>query len=325
MGLLDATKNQFRSVITWDDPQEWEIFRKFTGRNDEIKNASTLVIQPGQGCIFTYEGKIEGTFSEPGMYNLETDNKPFITTLKKFLNFFESEHKTGLWFYRTAEIVNIRWGTRIPITYNDPVYSFPVNLRAYGNFSIKIVQAAEFFTRIVAAKSVYYAYDLQELLLSRISQPIGQYLANAKFSYAEVDSNLEKIAADAAEKTVKEFEEFGFSLLDFRIEGAAFDEETNKRIGGISDVQADVKAAQLAGVPFETLQKMMAMREAAKNEGGQAAHVITALNMNQPAPQPAASAPSVKERLKALKELFDEGLLDEEEYKLKKQELMKEL
>jgi len=325
MGLLDATKNQFRSVITWDDPQEWEIFRKFTDRNDELKNASKLIIQPGQGCIFTYEGKIEGTFSEPGIYNLETDNKPFITTLKKFLNFFESEHKTGLWFYRTAEIVNIRWGTRIPITYNDPVYSFPVNLRAYGNFSIKIVQAAEFFTRIVAAKSVYYAYDLQELLLSRISQPIGQYLANAKFSYAEVDSNLEKIAADAAEKTVKEFEEFGFTLLDFRIEGAAFDEETNKRIGGISDVQADVKAAQLAGVPFETLQKMMAMREAAKNEGGQAAHVITALNMNQPAPQPAASTPSVKDRLKALKELFDEGLLDEEEYKLKKQELMKEL
>lgn len=325
MGLLDATKNQFRSVITWDDPQEWEIFRKFTDRNDELKNASKLIIQPGQGCIFTYEGKIEGTFSEPGIYNLETDNKPFITTLKKFLNFFESEHKTGLWFYRTAEIVNIRWGTRIPITYNDPVYSFPVNLRAYGNFSIRIVQAAEFFTRIVAAKSAYYAYDLQELLLSRISQPIGQYLANAKFSYAEVDSNLEKIAADAAEKTVKEFEEFGFTLLDFRIEGAAFDEETNKRIGGISDVQADVKAAQLAGVPFETLQKMMAMREAAKNEGGQAAHVITALNMNQPAPQPAASAPSVKERLKALKELFDEGLLDEEEYKLKKQELMKEL
>ena len=325
MGLLDATKNQFRSVITWDDPQEWEIFRKFTDRNDELRNASKLIIQPGQGCIFTYEGKIEGAFSEPGIYNLETDNKPFITTLKKFLNFFESEHKTGLWFYRTAEIVNIRWGTRIPITYNDPVYSFPVNLRAYGNFSIKIVQAAEFFTRIVAAKSVYYAYDLQELLLSRISQPIGQYLANAKFSYAEVDSNLEKIAADAAEKTVKEFEEFGFTLLDFRIEGAAFDEETNKRIGGISDVQADVKAAQLAGVPFETLQKMMAMREAAKNEGGQAAHVITALNMNQPAPQPAASAPSVKDRLKALKELFDEGLLDEEEYKLKKQELMKEL
>ena len=325
MGLLDAAKEQFRSVITWNDPQEWEIFRKFTAARDEIKNASTLIIQPGQGCIFTYEGKIEGQFSAPGMYNLETDNKPFITTLKKFLNFFESEHKTGFWFYRTAEIVNVRWGTRIPITYNDPVYSFPVSLRAYGNFSIRIVQPEEFFTRIVAAKGTYYAYELQELLLSRISQPISQYLANAQFSYAALNANLEKIAADAAAKTANEFTAFGFSLLDFRIEGASFDEETAQRIAGISNIQADVKAAQLAGVPFETLQKMLAMREAARNEGGQAAHVITALNVGQPLQQPGTAGPSVKDRLKALKELFDEGLLDEEEYKLKKAELMKEL
>jgi membrane protease subunit (stomatin/prohibitin family) len=94
MALFGNIKDQFRAAITWSDPEEWEIFRKFTGANDEIKNASTLIIQPGQGCIFTYEGKIEGTFSEPGMYNLETDNKPFVTTLKKFLNFFESEDKT---------------------------------------------------------------------------------------------------------------------------------------------------------------------------------------------------------------------------------------
>jgi len=67
------------------------------------------------------------------------------------------------------------------------------------------------------------------------------------------------------------------------------------------------------------------MREAASNEGGQAAHVITALNVGQPLQQPGAAGPSVKDRLKALKELFDEGLLDEEEYKLKKAELMKEL
>lgn len=322
MGLMDGIKNQFRSVITWKDPGEYEIFHRFDEVNDEIKNASTLIIHPGQGCIFTHEGKIAGAFSEPGSFNLETDNRPFITTFKKFLNFFESEHKTGLWFYRTAEMVNIRWGTRIPITYNDPVYTFPVSLRGYGNFSIRITKPEEFFTRIVAAKNSYHAYELQELLLSRISQPIGQYLANAKFSYAEIDSNLEKIAADAAEKTRKEFEELGFALLDFRIEGTSFDEDTNKRIAGISDVQADLKAAQLAGVPYETLQKMMAMREAARNEGGQAAHVITAFNMNQPA---TPAGPSVKNRLKSLKELFEEGLLDEEEYRIKKQELMKEL
>ncbi|MFA6083784.1 hypothetical protein [Mucilaginibacter sp.] len=54
MGLISATKNQFRSVLQWDDPQEWEIFRQYKKRNDEIKNLSKLVLQPGQGCIFTW-------------------------------------------------------------------------------------------------------------------------------------------------------------------------------------------------------------------------------------------------------------------------------
>lgn len=325
MGIISSTKNQFRAVIQWDDPQEWELFRKFDKRNDEIKNASTLVLQPGQGCIFTYEGELKEVFIEPGSYEIATDNKPFLTTLRKFMNFFESDHKTGLWFFRTAEIVNIRWGTRMPITYNDPVYGFPVNLRAYGNFSMKLTAPDEFFKRIVAAAHHYYAYELQELLLSRIAQPIGDYLANAKFSYAEVDSNLKAIAAEAALRAEPDFQEFGFHLLDFRIEGSSFDQETNDRIAGISNVQADLKAAQLAGVSFEELQKMMAMREAARNENGLAAGMITAYNLpssNTAAPQ---TQSGVKEKLITLKQLFDEGLLDEAEYKSKKEEVLKQL
>ncbi|WPU96355.1 SPFH domain-containing protein [Mucilaginibacter sabulilitoris] len=325
MGIIDATRNQFRTIIQWSDPQEWEIFRKFDKRKDEIKNASKLIIQPGQGCIFTYEGTIKGVFNESGIYEIDTDNKPFITTLKKFINFFESDHKTGIWFYRTADIVNIRWGTRIPITYADPVYGFPVNLRAYGNFSINIINPENFFTSIIAARTNYYAYDLQELLLSRISQPISNYLANAKFTYAEVDSNLEKIAADATVKTRSEFESFGFNLLDFRIEGSSFDEETNVRIAGISNIQADVKAAQMAGVSFEELQKMIAKRDAARNQGGVGAGIITAYNLSNTAQPPSSGTPSVKSKLKELKEMRDEGLLDDDEYKLKKDELLKQL
>lgn len=323
MGLISAAKNQFRAVLQWEAPQEWEIFHRYEKRNDEIKNLSKLVLQPGQGCIFTYEGAIKSIFAEPGTFDIETDNRPFITTLKKFMNFFESDHKAGFWFYRTADIANVRWGTRIPITYNDPVYGFPVNLRGYGNFSIRITNPEDFFTCIIAGTSHYYAYDLQELLLSRISQPIGSYLANARFTYAEVDANLENIARDVAAKTGHEFEHFGFKLLDFRIEGSSFDDETNKRIAGISDVQADVKAAQLAGVSFDELQKMIAMREAARNPSGAGAGMITALNLNttaQPAPQS-----SIKAKLKELKELHEEGLLNDEEFKAKKDELVKQL
>ncbi|EHQ25053.1 SPFH domain-containing protein [Mucilaginibacter paludis] len=324
MGIVNATKNQFRSVIQWDDPKEWELFRKFDIRGDELKNISKLILQPGQGCIYTYEGTVKGLFNEPGIYDIQTDNRPFITTLKKFINFFESEHKTGIWFYRTADIVNMRWGTRLPVTYVDPFYTFPVNLRAYGNFSIRITQPEAFFTRIVAGQSNYDAYNLQELLLSRISQKLGQYLANAKFSYAEVDSNLEKMASDATAQTQAEFADFGFELLDFRIEGSSFDQETNNRIAGISNIQADAKAAQLAGLTFEEMQKMMALREAVRNENGLGAGVVTVLNLtNTPLANP-ADLTLIRAKLIDLKELYDSGLIDDNEFKMQKAKILKQ-
>lgn len=322
-----------RSVIQWENPREFQLFYKFTDQGDELKNASKLILHPGHGCIFTYEGKIEGVFEEEGLYDLQTANKPFLTTIRKFMNAFVSEHKTGIWFYRKADMVNIRWGTRIPIKYNDPVYSFPVQLRGYGNYSIKITDAKNFFTNVVGSKLDYFVDELQELFLSRITQPISNYLANAKFSYADIDSNIELIADETKNRTQSIFEDLGFQLLDFRIEGTSFDPETEKRIGEVSDIQAEVKSASIAGVDFAELQKLKAMRDMAKNEGaaGAGMGMFAGMNMGnvmgQVSNQEKASEPKtdVRTKLKELKELFEDDLISEEEFKAKKQALLDQM
>lgn len=185
--------------------------------------------------------------------------------------------------------------------------------------------------------SLIYLEDLPEVFLSRITQPISNYLANAKFSYAEIDSNMEAIAKDAHEKTITVFEDLGFQLLDFRIEGTSFDEETNKRINEISDVQAEAQAAKLAGVDFAELQRLKAMRDAAKNEGAAGASVGMFAGMNmgqnitqqQPQSQPQQTNTPAQEtpmeKLKKLKEMFEMELITEEEFKEKKKNILDEI
>ncbi len=334
MGL----KNQLRSVIQWENPNQYDLFIKFTDNGNEIKNASKLIIGPGQGCLFTYEGRIEGVFEQEGIYDLKTGNFPFLTTLKRFFTLFrdaDSEHKTGLWFYRKADILNIRWGTRSPIKYNDPIYTFPVALRAFGNYSIKIIEAANFFSNVVAGEELFAVSEIQEILLSRIVQPITDYLANAKFSYAEIDSNVVEIANFSKEKTKTIFTDLGFELLDFRIEGTSFDEETQERIGRIADINADVQAAKLAGLEYSQMEQLKALRDAAKNEGGIAGlgagigagmQVGNMMGMNQNIGNQPQSATQNGEdsmmKLKKLKEMFELELISEEEYKEKKQEIL---
>ena len=327
-----SLKKQFRSVIQWESPKADLLFVKFTTEGDEIKNASKLIINPGQGCLFLYEGKIEGVFDEPGIYDLKTSNVPFLTTLSKMISFFKSEHKVGLWFFRKADLLNIRWGTRIPITYNDPIYSFPVNLRGYGNYSLRITDVERFFTQVVAGQEQYTISNLQEIFVSRISQPITKYLATAKFSYAEIDGHIEEIAADTKKRTITIFDSLGFELLDFRIEGTSFDEETNKRIGSISDMTAEVKAAQIAGVDYTELQKLKALRDAANNEGtvGMGMGIITGTEFGKATnqenmPSSTSQKTDIKEKLKELKEFFEEGLISEQEYNAKKALILKQL
>jgi membrane protease subunit (stomatin/prohibitin family) len=39
---------------------------------------------------------------------------------------FESEHKVGIYFFKTTVITDQKWGTKSPIKYIDPSYNFPV-------------------------------------------------------------------------------------------------------------------------------------------------------------------------------------------------------
>ncbi|MGE4511090.1 MAG: antifreeze protein, partial [Sulfurimonadaceae bacterium] len=58
MSTWDAIKRQLRSVIEWKDMEEDALFYRWSENGDEIKNASKLIVGPGQGCIFVYEGRV---------------------------------------------------------------------------------------------------------------------------------------------------------------------------------------------------------------------------------------------------------------------------
>jgi len=122
MAIFDGIKRQLRSVIEWENPHPNALFEQWTENGDEIKNASTLIVGPGQGCIFVYQGKVRSVIQEECSINLETDNIPFWTTISKFMQFFESEHKVGIYFFKRSTILDQKWGTTSVIKYQDPGY-----------------------------------------------------------------------------------------------------------------------------------------------------------------------------------------------------------
>lgn len=330
--MWDGVKRQLRSVIQWDNPGADELFYRWSDNGDEIKNASKLIVGPGQGCIFVYEGKVVGVIEEEGMTSLLTDNIPFWTTVKKFMQAFESEHKVGLYFFKKTRILDQKWGTLSPIKYDDPKYVFPVALMAYGNYSFKIDDARLFFVNVLGAQEYYRVSDFRQMMLSRLNQPIADFLATAQYSYAQIDAQREEISQSLDLKLQADFSKLGFSLSDFRIEGTDFDEETQSRINRIADVRAAKHASEAAGISYSELQRLEAMKDAANNQVGAAGLMMgmgvaggLSGNMMQENTASPVGKKDAKTRLLELKELFDAALISEEEYTSKKRSILEEL
>jgi len=336
MGIFSTIKQQFRSVIEWKDPDPNALFFRWSDMGDEIKNASKLIVGPGQGCIFVYQGKVESITTEEGMIELQTDNEPFWTTLSKFMQGFTSEHKVGIYFFKITKILDQKWGTPSLIKYQDPVYKFPVALRAFGNYSFKITAPGPFFTQVVGGQSTFTVEEFRKVMGSRIIQPLADFLAEKSYSYADIDAKRNEISDGLAEQLGLEFGKLGFALDDFRIEGTSFDEDTMRRINRIADMNAESQAAAAAGLSYAQLQQLDAMKAAAANPGGAAGMgmgmgagaafgQMMAQGMQTPAAQAAPAAEDPVEKLGKLKKMLDNGLISQEEYEIKKKDILSKM
>jgi len=337
MAILDGLKKQLRSVIQWDDPDLDTMFFRWTDSGDEIKNASKLIVGPGQGCIFVYKGKVQAILQRQGMVDLKTANIPFWTTVSRFMQYFQSEHKVALYFFRRTKFLNQKWGTSSVIKYEDPKYKFPVGLRAFGNFSFLIADPEHLLSTVIGGSSLFQAKQMSEVMVDRITQPLSDYLAECKYSYSDIDSHREEVARDIHAKLEGDFKKLGIEITDFRIEGTNFDDETLKRINRIADMTAEAHAAAAVGMNYAQVQQIEAMRDAAKNEGGGAGlgmgmgaglgfgqMMAGAMHDQQTAPE-STPEDEMAVKLRKLQQLFENGLINEQEYSEKKKEILARL
>ena len=327
-------RNQLAIVIEWGNPQPGELLHKFPSENNELKNASKLIVGPGQGALLVYEGKVVDVLTAEGIYNLATENTPFFTTLTKLSTGFESEHKVRVYFFRQAEIVNQPWGTAMAIKYLDPVYQIPVELGANGNFSFRLADARLFFAEIAGQQDSYTTQQAKALLQSRLPQVLATQLAAAQFSYQHIDAQLTTLSASLRELLAPDFARIGCELTDFRLNGTVFDAATQQRIGRIADITADTQAAAAGGLAYVELEKLKALRDAARNEGGLAGAGLQlgvgvelgrafATQKDQALAAPAGADPV--QQLQKLKLLLTEGIITQEEFDTKKKPWLDQL
>lgn len=337
MWIFDFLKWQFIDVIRWENPENYLIVKKFQRNLDEIKDTTNLIVDPWYGAIFVHNGKIEAIQTESWKWELQTDNIPFITALKSWKRLWESNDKSSIYFIKTTEILNLKWWTKNPVKYMDAKYNFPVKLRAFWNFSLKISDIEKFWVNYVWTRSEVTIDEINDIVVDRLLQQITNFMASSSYSYIDIDAKRVDIAKNLEWQVNSEIEILWLNITDFRIEDTNFDEETEELIKKVSIQSANAKAInelwninQKAMDNYSKTKTLDALQDASNNEWAIWGMVWTMvginmgnmMNTNQTTSSISNSSDDIEVKLSKIKSMLDKNLITQEEFDIKKKEIL---
>jgi len=261
MGILDAIRSQFIEVIEWLDDSGNTILYRFPVQGQEIKNGARLTVRESQAAVFVYQGQIADVFS-PGLYTIDGGNTPILSKLGAWKHGFNSPFKSEVYFVNTKQFTDLKWGTSNPVMMRDTDFGM-VRLRAFGIYSIRVVDPAAFIKEVAGTNAHFETEDIEGQLKRTLVSGFSDSLAESKIAALDLASNYDELGKFCRAKMSTDFNGFGLELVKFVIENislpaeveAAMDKRTS--MGVIGDVGR-----------YAQLQAADAMRDAAQNTGG---------------------------------------------------------
>jgi len=298
---------------------------------------SQLIVQSTQEAIFRKNGQ-NVDFFEAGSHTLSTNNLPILNSLVKLPFGGKTPFAAEIWFLNKTPKRDLKWGTTSPIPLIDPKFGIPVNVRAFGQWGIEISDSITFIDQMVGARNFADTTQIYEYFRGELIQDISEIISNAissgSLSVFNINAALSNIATAASETFGSRLKKYGITLTNLSFDRINIPQEELEKMQGI--MLKRMEAEQLGSVQvsdsFKTIKTFDILSEAAKNEGGGVLPVLTQIGLGSAlagsaATQMAASKPQeigIEEKLKKLKSLFDGGLINANEYELKKTKLLED-
>lgn len=238
MGILDFLTGEFIDVIHWTDDTRDTMVWRFERENHEIKYGAKLTVREGQAAVFVHEGQLADVFT-PGLYMLETNNMPILTTLNHWDHGFRSPFKSEIYYVNTTRFSDLKWGTKNPIMCRDPEFG-PVRLRAYGTYSVKVSDPARFLVEVVGTDGEFTMDEISYQIRNIIVQEFSRLIAGSGIPVLDMAANTRDLGKMLAEAISENIAEYGLMLPELYIENislpasveAALDKRTSVGIAG---------------------------------------------------------------------------------------------
>lgn len=269
MSLWNRLTGEFIDVIEWTDDTRDTLVWRFERYGNAIKYGAKLTVREGQAAVFIHEGQLADVFS-PGLYFLETNNMPLLTTLQHWDHGFNSPFKSEIYFISTRRFQDLKWGTKNPIIMRDSEFGM-VRVRAFGTYTIRVIDPAVFMREIVGTDGEFttdeITFQLRNVIVSRFSNA----LARSGIAVLDMAGNTDELAEMLRRQIAPELSAFGIETPQLLIENislppeveAAIDKRTQMGVvgdlGKYSQFQQAESMRAAAGTPGSAMGAAIGM------------------------------------------------------------------
>ena len=183
-------------------------------------------MREGQAAVFINEGQLADVFT-PGLYELQTNNMPIMTTLQHWDHAFQSPFKCEIYFVNTTRFNDLKWGTQNPIMCRDPEFG-PIRIRAFGNYSMRVSDPGLFMKEVVGTDGEFTSDEISNQIRNIILQQMSQVLAKSGIPVLDMAGNTGDLAKLVTTAIAPMIAAYGLVLPEFYIENVSLPEEVEK-------------------------------------------------------------------------------------------------
>lgn len=227
----------------------------------DFRLGSQVIVRESQRAVFYRDGKSLDVF-DPGRHTITTMNLPILSGLMRLATSGKDIFTAEVYFVNMRELTDLKWGTPQPISLRDNDLGL-VRLRAFGQYTIQIVEPKRFVDQIVGVQGVYMASQIEDYLRNAVVSRLTDLLGKNMTSIFDLPSLFDQLAAGVRAKVQDDFAAMGIALKQFMIVSINPTDETAKAIderasmGAIGNMDAYMK--------FKTAR---AIGDAAQQAGG---------------------------------------------------------
>ncbi|WP_116598030.1 SPFH domain-containing protein [Primorskyibacter marinus] len=250
MGIFDFLSGQFIDVIHWTDDTRDTMVWRFEREGHEIKYGAKLTVREGQAAVFVHEGQLADVFT-PGLYMLETNNMPIMTSLQHWDHGFKSPFKSEIYFVNTTRFNDLKWGTKNPIMLRDPEFG-PTRIRAFGTYSVRVGEPARFMSEIVGTDGEFTMDEISFQIRNIIVQEFSRVIASSGIPVLDMAANTADLGQVLARAITPTLEQYGLTIPELYIENIslppavekALDTRTSRGLSGDLDQHLKYSTAE---------------------------------------------------------------------------------